>query len=98
MSGYLNRLKAHAAAQRDRHAAQQRERCKRLRDRIEQWMEALPPHERKDRYTMEELVAQIKASPGQIGEALHDLGWQRRRSWKAHGPFYRYWVPPSCVA
>jgi hypothetical protein len=94
MSDYLTRLKAHAVAQRDRHAALQRDRSKSLRERIEQWMGQLPPGERKDRYTMEELVAQIKGSPGEIGRALHELGWHRQRSWKAQGPFSRYWIPP----
>jgi hypothetical protein len=95
MSSYLTRIKTYAAAQRDRNAALQRERSRPLRVRIEQWLTQLPENELKDRYLMEEFVAQFKAPAGQIGKALHELGWHRTRSWKANQPFSRYWVPPE---
>ena len=77
------------------HTALQRDRSRALRERIQRWMREIPAQDRKERYTMEELVAEFKTSPGQIGKVLHDLGWTRRRRWRAQGPFSRYWVPPA---
>lgn len=59
--------------------------------KIEEWWNALSPHERRRPFSMCELVAVFKVAPGRLGIALAELGWSRRRVWTTTN-YKRYWV------
>src|SRR5690242_8088231 len=88
---YLADVQRLSVIDREACAAATAERTKPLRDKIQDWRAALPEPEQQREYTMAELVKQFKTTPGLIGTALHQLGWQRRRYWRK-GSYGRYWV------
>jgi len=65
----------------------------RLRARITEWWSALPPEARAPRYSLEQLVPLFRCTPQQLGVALFELGWRRKRVWLNEGPYRRYWFP-----
>lgn len=65
-----------------------------LPERIKDWYEQLSPEERSQPYSMKQLEALFHKAPGQIGMALHSLGWKRKRSFKQQEPFSRTWHAP----
>ena len=83
--GTADRLAA-AAAIRAHHARP-------LELKIRDWYAALPPHERRPQYTMDDLVLIFNAAPGRIGTALHRAGWVRGRRWTGSTSYARYWIP-----
>jgi len=65
-----------------------------LRAQVTQWYSALPLEDRAPRYLLEDLVKLFGATPQQLGLALAELGWRRKRVWLNEGPYRRYWYPP----
>ncbi len=108
MQGYIDKLKAEAAAEQDRLEREKlnkrlggdcRVLCdKPLTEQIEELMRSLPPAERQRRWTMAEFVARLsgryaaRPHPMRIGEALRTLGWKQRRDWTNAGGGRRYWT------
>jgi len=107
MEGYIDKLKAAAAA--EQGLLKQSELIKRrgdsrvvcdkpLTEQIEALMRSLPPAERERRWTMAEFVARLsghytpRPHPMQVGEALRASGWHQKRDWTYEGGGRRYWV------
>jgi hypothetical protein len=93
VSTYIEGLKIWAAARRSAAAAERAHNARPLDKKIHDWYAALPAQQRRTLYTMDELVLLFNAAPGRIGTALHRLGWQRGRHWRAGESYGRYWVP-----
>lgn len=95
MQGYigewLEEVKRTSAENNAAGAAARAEQLKPLHVKIEEWYAALPESERHRPYAMDEFVRQFKTAPGLIGNALHQLGWQRGRRW-GNGSYGRYWL------
>jgi crotonobetainyl-CoA:carnitine CoA-transferase CaiB-like acyl-CoA transferase len=64
-----------------------------LRAKVKEWWDELPPYERKPRYLLEELVPLFGCTPQQLGVALWEIGWRRKRVWREDGPYRRFWLP-----
>lgn len=97
-SGYMAALKQWVADRQASRAADtvaiKRDPRAELRAKIKEWWEELPPYERKPRYLLEELVPLFGCTPQQLGVALWEVGWRRKRVWLETGPYRRYWMPP----
>jgi hypothetical protein len=76
---------------------QRQEANRPLPERIRDWYELLSQEERLQPYSMKQLEALFHKAPGQIGMALHSLGWQRKRSFRQQGPFSRTWHAPADI-
>jgi hypothetical protein len=92
---YMADLKRETEAMLAALAVERAEQLKPLHVKIQDWHGSLPHPHRKPHYTMDELVQQFNMAPRFIGEALHKLGWQRKRKWDGGGPYGRYWIPPG---
>ncbi len=107
MQSYLDKLRAAADAERERHEQSKVSRTKTdsrvvcdkpLTQQIEELMRSLPPAERQRLWTMAEFVARLsgrystRPHAAQVGEALRALGWHQRRVWTTSGAGRRYWV------
>ena len=68
-----------------------------LRAQIADWQRTLPPEAREHGYLLEDIRKVIHATPQQLGLALAEAGWSRRRIWLNNGPFRRYWSPPPTM-
>jgi len=96
----LNRLAAERRAQRaaDAAAAIVDPRAK-LREQITQWQAALPEAARakaaRQGYFLEDIRKAVHATPQDLGLALAELSWARRRIWQNDGPYRRRWYPPE---
>jgi hypothetical protein len=66
-----------------------------LRARIIRWYSTLSPEDRASRYLLEQLAPLFRCTPQQLGVAMHELGWRRKRVWRDDGPYRRYWLPPA---
>lgn len=95
MAGYLSDLKRTAAILQAAASTARALKNRSLDERIREWHTAQQPDSRTAAYTMSELVKQFGTSPGLIGNALHRLGWKRRRRWAGGAAYGRYWVPPA---
>ncbi len=99
----LNRLAAERRAQRDAAAAAQiSDPRAKLREQIIQWQAALPEAERHEAarqgYYLEDIRKAVHATPQDLGLALAELSWSRRRIWQNNGPYRRRWYPPNqCI-
>jgi len=91
-SGYLQSLRRKAAEYR---AEAEARRPPPLAEQVRRWWEELPANQRKDAYTLEEVRQLFRVSPGRLGVALHECGFQRLRRWVGSGPYRRFWIPPA---
>lgn len=66
-----------------------------LKQKIREWHRALSPEARPDCYHMDTLVKLLRTPPQQLGIALHELGWTRRRVWKKGAPYRQTWRAPD---
>lgn len=66
-----------------------------LRAQVAEWQSALPLEDREHGYLLEDIRKVIHATSQQLGLALDELGWHRKRVWLSDGPFRRYWFPPD---
>ena len=66
-----------------------------LRAQIGRWWSTLAPEDRAPRYLLEQLAPLFRCTPQQLGVALHELGWRRKRVWRDDAPYRRYWMPPT---
>ena len=94
MAGYLSDLKLAAAKLQAAASAVRALKNRSLDERIRDWHTVQQSDSRTASYSMSELVAKFGTSPGLIGNALHRMGWERRRKWGSDS-YARYWVPPS---
>ena len=107
MQAYLDKLRAAADAERERHEQRKVSKLKTdsrvvcdksLTQQIEELMRSLPPAERQRRWTMAEFVARLsgrysaRPHPMQVGAALRALGWIQKRDWTNDGGGWRYWL------
>lgn len=88
---YLRKLRAEADARRAAHNNDPRAK---LKAAILVWQNTLPPEAHERGLTLEDIRKSVPATPQQLGLALHELGWTRKRVWLSDGPFRRYWYPP----
>ncbi len=93
MNRYIRELRQQTAERLAAAAAVRAHAARPLEQKIQDYFAALPPEERRAHYTMSELVLIFGAARGQIGTALHTLGWQRKRRFAGGGSYARYWVP-----
>jgi len=92
MIAYIEQIQQYAKEQSAIEAAHRELRLKPLYLKIQDWWNLrCPPN---STVTMDELVREFDTAPGLIGNALHQLGWQRKRIWGKAG-YRRYWVGPS---
>lgn len=66
-----------------------------LRAQVTEWWNALAPEARAPRYSLEQLTPGFGCTAQQLGVALFELGWRRKRVWLEDGPYRRYWMPPT---
>lgn len=96
---YITELKRRTAERRAQRAAQAAAQISdpraKLREQVLVWQSTLPPEAREHGLILEEIRRAIPATPQQLGIALHELGWTRKRVWLSDGPFRRYWFPPE---
>jgi hypothetical protein len=96
---YIQRLRREAEERRARRrtepSATATDSRAELRARITRWYNALAPEDRAPRYLLEHLAPLFRCTPQQLGVALHELGWRRKRVWRDDGPYRRYWLPPA---
>lgn len=102
---YIQHLRREAAERQARRDAEARQALvdprQALRDAITAWWAALPTDQRQPRYRLEELVPLIRLPNGrhptmqQLGGALFELSWRRKRSWRDSEPCCRWWYPPA---
>lgn len=95
---YVSRLRREVAERRAQRAAAAfgpHDPRAKLKARITDWYRALPPQTRTPHYFMEDLTRQLRAPAQQLGLALAELGWQRRRVWVKRQPYRHYWIPPD---
>lgn len=78
------------------------ERLTPLVDRLRKLIDGLPPEEQSKPRSLEFFRVRLRgrlgrcARAGDVGEALRELGWTRRRSWAGPGrSFCAYWYPPE---
>lgn len=99
MSTWLDNLKREIAEKRGKRvtipASNTADPRAELRARITRWWNTLAPEDRAPRYLLEHLAPLFRCTPQQLGVALHELGWRRRRVWREDGPYRRYWTPPA---
>ena len=95
MRGYIEQVVRYASEQLAMAEASRALRCRPLPLKIQHWWNLR--HTPTMTVSMEELVREFNTSPGLIGNALHHLGWQRKRSW-GNGGYRRYWVAPDSRA
>lgn len=69
-----------------------------LVDQITELMATLPPAQRDRPWSVQELVPRLKGKyrdrphPADLGQALRQLGWARRRDWSKRGGGRRVWM------
>lgn len=94
---YITHLRQWSEERRARRAAEAMTKAldprAELRAKVRAWWEELPSCARKPRYLLEELVPRFGCTPQQLGVALYELGWHRKRVWREDGPYRRYWMP-----
>lgn len=91
MIAYIAQIEKYAREQRGIETAQRELRLKLLHLKIQEWWNLRSSQQTTVK--MDELVREFIAAPGLIGNALHHLGWQRKRMWGTGG-YRRYWVAP----
>jgi len=102
-TAYIRDLKLWAAQRQAQRAAEAEAtiadpRAK-LREQITQWQASLLDAERAEAkrqgYLLEDIRKAVYATPQDLGLALAELGWTRRRIWSNTGPYRRRWYPPD---
>ncbi len=95
---YIRKLRANAEASRARRAAQAAAAIAdpraALRERIAGWQRTLSDEARENGLFLEDIRKVVLATPQDLGLALAELDWRRRRVWKNDGPYRRRWYPP----
>ena len=100
---YIRKLRVETEARRAQRAAEVSAaiadpRAK-LREEIARWYAALPDAARADAkrqgYVLEDIRKAVQATLQQLGLALDELGWSRKRVWRSAGPYRRRWYPPQ---
>ncbi len=66
-----------------------------LRANLLSFQSSQTPEARAHGYLLEDIRKVIHATPQQLGVALDELGWSRRRTWSNTGPYRRRWYPPD---
>lgn len=97
MDAYIARLRRETAERRAQRANDAASgaydpRAK-LKARILEWYSSLAPEARAPYYFMEDLARQLRAPAQQLGLALAELGWERRRVWRKGEPYRHRWIP-----
>lgn len=76
-----------------------------LRVRLERLLSDLPELTKRAGIPLHAITERLRgrvcarAHPGEVGTALRELGWQRRRCWRAHqGGFRALWYPPASAS
>lgn len=99
VNAYIMELKRRTAERRAQRAAETAAAIAdpraALRAQIAEWQRTLPPEAREHGYLLEDIRKVIHSTPQQLGLALDELGWHRKRVWLSDGPFRRYWFPPD---
>lgn len=63
-----------------------------IHERIQTWYNGLSEEDRARAWTMREFKALFGDTPQQLGAALFELGWTRKRMWRDDRPTARYWL------
>ncbi len=96
-NAYLAQLKHWSAEQRAKRAAQASaaiaDARAGLRARLAEWQRTLPPEAREHGLFLEDVRKAVPATLQDLGIALWELGWSRKRIWKSTGPYRRVWFP-----
>lgn len=73
-----------------------------LRVRLERLLNDLPDDTKRAGLPLRAIAERLRgrvcarAHPGEVGTALRELGWQRRRCWRTdQGGFRALWYPPA---
>jgi len=98
---YIENLRRQSAERQAQRAAQSManasdvDRLEALKRRIVEWFNSRPREAHPEYYYMADLKRLLGASPQDLGTALHELGWIRRRVWARGQPFRQRWYPPE---
>ena len=92
MSAYIKNLTE--ASTTGQSESQSSRSGKNPRDSLKRWHMLLPAELQQRPYTMDEFVRIFRASPMELGKALAELGWIRKRNYRGSGSHSRYWLPP----
>jgi hypothetical protein len=94
---YIRKIRAEVEARRAQRAAEAAAQITdpraALRTQIGEWQRTLAPEAREHGYLLEDIRKVIHATPQQLGLALDELGWHRKRVWLSDGPYSRRWSP-----
>jgi hypothetical protein len=93
-SAYLAEVQRVAEQRRAQRQSVREEASKRLVADIRAWYCSLSESDRPAQLLMAELAKKFSAPPSEIGLALHELGFRRKRHWNPSEPHRRVWVPP----
>jgi hypothetical protein len=73
-----------------------------LEQRLARLLKSIPEEAKANGLPMTTIVSGLRgkwrgnASPGEVGAALHKLGWRRIRAWRGDGVGFRAtWHPPT---
>jgi hypothetical protein len=66
-----------------------------LRTQIAEWQRTLGPETSQSGYLLEDIRKAVNATPQQLGLALWEMGWTRKRVWLSDGPYRRRWYRPD---
>lgn len=98
MDAYIARLRRETDERRAQRASEEASSAHdpraKLKARIVQWYSSLAPDARAPHYFMEDLTRQLRTPAQQLGLALAELGWERRRVWIRGQPYRHRWIPP----
>jgi len=66
-----------------------------LRQRLLDWLAALPDIARNRAFAMAELERALSTQGKYLSPILLELGWRRGRKWSSQGQYNRFWLPPT---
>jgi hypothetical protein len=96
-AAYLAQVQQLSEQRRAEARAVAQARTEQLREAIRRWYASLPSNEARPRYSTAELCVLFAVTPQEMGPALFELGWIRKRDWRRAGPFRRWWHPPQVL-
>lgn len=106
MTAYIKSLNVLVAQQNARFTEQKtqltnsaRDRLSPLQDRLSRLLETIPMELQREGLSLASLQAGLRgrwrgrSHPGELGVALRNLGFKRKRDWKGEGGFQALWFP-----
>ena len=100
LNDLVDKEAALAAQRKAQSATAARERLTPLEDRLARLLEKIPIEVQREGLSLASLQTGLRgrwrgsSHPGELGDALRKLGFQRRRNWRGVEGFKALWFPP----